>query len=270
MNTNMFASLANQVAEQEDQTKAVATERRVIPAGLTLARMIEYVELGLQPQKDYKGKKKADCEEVRIAFELCKPDNTYIDSAGMERRDVISCRITKKLSSKAKFFKLMKKMSRGRAEIKHMAQMLGEAFIVEIFHNDVEKDGKTTTYANLFDSESSCNICAPFQQDLITGETKAIPVPEPKEQLRMFLWSNPTKECWNSIFIDGTYTIKEASGAEREVSKNWMQETLRSSTAFSGSALEAMLMQMYAAEGGLPPIEDGHFPSEMTTDEVPF
>lgn len=270
MAMNPFASVISTAAQTEDQTKEVAAERRVIPAGKAMARLIEYVELGPQPQS-FNGEKKPDCEEVRVAFELFGKKYTSTTSDGEELHDVIAWKGTKKFNNKSQFFKLMKKMTYGREGITHMAQMLGEAFIVEVKHNTVERNGKEVTYANIF-VDGDCYVAAPVVEDPVTNETKKLDVPEPTRPFRCFIWKNPTKECWDSIFIDGSRTFKEG---DKEVtrSNNWMQETLQSSPAFSGSALEAMLAAESAAQGGLPPIDDssliGVAPSE-NVDEIPF
>lgn len=273
MSKNPFASVINTAAQTEDQTKAVSTERRIIPAGMAMARLIEYVELGPQPQS-FNGKPKPDCEEVRVAFELFGGNGkyTYTNADGETVNDVISWRGAKKLNPKSQFFKLMKKMVYGRDGITHMAQMLGEAFLLEVKHRTSEKDGKETVYANIF-GDSECNIMAPVQNDVLTGESHPISVPEPTRPFRCFIWKNPTPECWESIFIDGSRTVKDGD-KEVEKSNNWMQEMLLASPAFAGSALEAMLAQSAAADGGLPPIDGADalgpkFPDPDDTD-IPF
>lgn len=273
MSKNPFASVIASAAETEDQTKAVSAERRVIPAGMAMARLIEYVELGPQPQS-FNGQPKPDCEEVRVAFELFGGNGkySYTNADGETVNDVISWRGAKRLNPKSQFFKMMKKMVYGRDGITHMAQMLGEAFLLEVKHRTSEKDGKETVYANIF-VDSECNILAPVQNDVLTGETKALPVPEPTRQFRCFIWKSPTPECWDSIFIDGSRTVKDGD-KEVEKSNNWMQEMLLSSPAFAGSALEAMLAQKSAADGGLPPIDDsaaiGQPLAAVSDDEIPF
>lgn len=272
MAMNPFASVINAAAQTEDQTKVATVERRVIPAGIAMARLIEYVELGPQPQT-FNGKPRPDCEEVRVAFELFGPNGkySYTNGEGETVNDIIAWKGAKKLNPKSQFFKLMKKMTYGREGITHMAQMLGEAFLLEVKHNVVEKDGRPMTYANIF-LDGECNIMAPVQMDVMTQESRPINVPEPTRPFRCFIWKNPTKECWDSIFIDGYRTFKEG---DKEVtrSNNWMQETLQFSPAFPGSALEAMLAAEAAAQGGLPPIDDssliGVAPSE-NVDEIPF
>src|SRR5690606_11965873 len=117
--------------------------------------------------------------------------------------------------------KLFNKLQYGRADKKHIAQMLGEAFILEVFHNKSE-DGKKT-YVNL-DKDGEYGIQAPFIIDPLTEERKDITVPAHIRPLRIFLWDFPNKETWDSLFIDGTRTMK-VDGKDVEVSRNYVQET---------------------------------------------
>lgn len=237
---NQFTDVINQAAKAEDHTKEQAMGK-TIPAGVTIGRFVHYIELGPQPQ-EWNGKKKPDCEMVRITFELLHPEfNKNIKEDGSAYYDKLSCTIPKKFVSRAKFLKLMTQMSYGRDHT-HMAQMLGEDFKITVFHH-VNEDTKQT-YASLFNTDFSPQIMAPYkvvEDDLGNViEKKRIPTPEATVDLKCFIWSNPTMECWNSIYIDGTYKTK-VDGKEVEKSANVNQERIMASPAFKGSAVEAML-----------------------------
>lgn len=241
-----IADLAALAADTEDQTvdTVVSFDNEPPPAGITVGRFIEYIDLGKQKQPDYQGKPKPPADSLRLTFELLSPKKNLheyeVDGEQRVRADRVSIRISKKLSDKAKFKKLFNAMTYGREGIKHMAQMLGEAFIINIYHNVVEKEGKKTTYVNL-DKDGAYGISAPFKVDPLEGTREPVPVREPLSPLRLFLWNNPTQETWDSLFIDGTRTVKKDGGAEVEVSKNWMQELIMSAANFDGSLLQAML-----------------------------
>ena len=241
-----IAELAAMAAEQEDQTveQTVSFDNDPPPAGVTVGRFIEYIELGKQKQGDYNGKPKPDADTLRLTFELLHPNKNIheyeVEGEKRTRADRVSIRITKKMSDKAKFKKLFNTMTYGRDSIKHMAQMLGEAFIITVYHNVVEKDGKKNTYVNL-DNDGVYGIKAPFVEDPLEGTKKDVPVGEPLSPLRLFLFNNPTQETWDSLFIDGTRERKLDGGAVEQVSKNWLQEVILGASNFTGSALEAML-----------------------------
>ena len=243
-----YKALASQAAEYEDQTETTTGggdyEARVIPAGATVGRLIEYIELGVQPQRPYLGQEKKPAEEVRLTFELLNPKtNIYeIDIEGAKKKvaDRISLTLTKSLNEKSKYTKLFRTLARGRSEITHLAQCLGEAFIITVVHNEVEKDGKKTVYFNIT-KDGAYLIQAPVIVDPIAQTATPIPVPESLSPIRIFLWGIPTKETWDSLFIEGTRLIKDAKGVTKEESKNWIQRKILSATNFSGSALEDLL-----------------------------
>jgi hypothetical protein len=249
MDVTNFKDLIDKAAEMEDQSVEVQTtfDNDPPPAGPTIGRFIEYIELGKHKQGDYQGKPKPDAEVVRVTFELLHPKKNIkeyeADGKKVVTGQLVSLKITKKLGDKAKFKRLFNKMTYGRP-IKHMAQMLGEGFIINVYHNVVKKDGKDTTYVNL-DKEGDYGIGAPFIIDPITEARTDVPIQPATRPLKLFLWNNPTKETWASLYIEGTRERKNADGSTEQVSKNWLQEQILSATNYTGSPLADML-------GGVP------------------
>ena len=162
---NHLQDLIAKAVEVEDQTETQTTgDFSYDPpaAGRTTARFIEYIELGTQKQKPYMGKPKQSKEKVRITFELLGKKNIKEIEVNGEKRqiaDKISVTVPKSLHEKANFKKLFEKMRYGRDDIKHMAQMLSEGFLVTITHNVVKKDKTEVTYANLTDADGSYQVC---------------------------------------------------------------------------------------------------------------
>lgn len=241
------AELAAMAAEQEDQTKVVTTgdyERNIPEAGKTVGRLIEYIEMGKRPGGSYLGKEKPAAEKVRLTFELLAPKHIKeyeVEGEKKQRASRISVTLKKSLSDKAKFKKLFNKMTYGRDGIKHIAQMLGEAFIIGVYHNVVKADGKDNTYVNLNPKDGEYDIGAPVITDPLSGDVTKVPVRDALSPIRIFLWNNPTPETWDALFIDGTHTVKDEKGVETEVSNNWMQEMLLGALDYEGSALAQML-----------------------------
>lgn len=262
-------ALANLAAETEDQTvvqEHTEFERVIAPAGVTTARLIEYIELGMREQKPYQGKAKPDAEEIRVTFELLGPkhiNEVEIEGEKVKLSNLISIKISKKLGERAAFKKLFNKLSYGRADKKHIAQMLGDPFIVEVVHNTVGEK----TYANIRDKDGNFLINSPFIKDALTGETTDISkkVPASLRSPKLFLWDHPTKETWDSLFIDGTREVKVGDKVEQQ-SKNWLQETIMSAKNFHGSPLYTMLNGVSAAD--LPLSEDEG--EDLSDDEIPF
>lgn len=244
-----LAELAALAAQQEDQSETKASvefEREVPPAGPTFGRLVEYIELGKREQKPYQGKAKPDAEMVRLVIELLHPKKNIVEyeveGEKKKRGMLVSFTIKKSFSDKAQFKKLFNAMVYGRDGIKHMAQMLGEPFLITVHHNEVEKDGKKITYVNL-QKDGVWSIGAPQSFDPVTGDTTDLRphIPANFAPLRLFLWDNPTKGTWDSLYIPGTKTVKDDKGVESEVSKNWLQEYIMSAKNYPGSALEIML-----------------------------
>jgi hypothetical protein len=240
-----IAELAALAAENEDQTVVQTTtfDNEPPPAGVTIGRFIEYIELGKQKQADYNGKPKPDADTVRLTFELLHPKKNIheyeVEGEKRIRADRVSIKVSKKLSDKAKFKKLFNALTYGR-DIKHMAQMLGEAFIITVYHNVVEKDGKKNTFVNL-DDDGVYGIKAPFVIDPLEETRKDVAVGEAISPLRLFLFNNPTQETWDSLYIDGTRERKLDGGATEQVSKNWLQEVILGASNYAGSALEQLI-----------------------------
>lgn len=250
MTPEQIAELAAKAAATTDHTETTTGGDFQPPVeGTTVVRFIEYIELGKQPQKPWQGKAKPDADEVRLTFELLavnknRTDVREIEVDGVKRTvaDRISVRIAIKQGEKAAFKKLFEKMRYGREGITHMAQMLGMSFVAEVVHGK-SADGKKT-YANLRNEDGVWTIRAPRinKGNAIDGDDWVdIKVREAISPLRCFIWDYANKESWDSLFIDGTRTVKDDKGVEREVSKNWLQEVILSAKNYHGSPLEALL-----------------------------
>jgi len=245
-----YKALAKKAAETTDHTETSSHgdfERHQIPAGKTLARFIEYIELGVQSQGQYAGKPKPDCATVRLTWELLGNKNIREIEDGEGNKRTIADRYSKnigiKLGDLATFKKYFKAMTYGRDDISHMAQMLNEVFVLEFSHKEgKDKAGKDVVWVNL-GKEGALGIESPYQNNPVTGETIDVsgqcrPAISP---IKIFLWEDPTKETWDSLYIEGTRTVKDAKGNETQESKNWLQEKILGAKDFSGSPLEDLL-----------------------------
>ena len=242
MDMTTLAAQAAASAAVDDQTVEKSSFVYEVPAeGYTTARFVGYVEVGAQPQRPFQGVEKADAPEVRLTFELNGPKHKteYKDAAGNDavRYNTQREKITIGSNEKSNFQKLLKKMLAGRTDIKHMAQMLGEGFLIKLKHNK-SKDGEKT-YANM-KVDGVWDIGAPAVTDPISNETTILEVPAATMPIQLLLWGAPSQEQWASIFIDGTYTKKDGDNTI-EVSKNFIQEEAMSASNFVGSAIEAMI-----------------------------
>ncbi len=255
--------LIEQAAADEDQSDVSSGgfERELAPAGVTVGRLIEYIELGLHPQKPFKGQAKPACEEVNLVFELLSPKKnihevTKDDGEKFTYADKLFVNnFPKKLNEKAKYYKLFDAMRGEDKTITHMAQMLGKPFIINVQHSVPKKAGDKV-YIGLFD-KGLPKIEPAARPDPITGEMVHLNVPEALSDRRIFLYDRPTQKTWDKLFIDGTYT---KDGTEH--SKNFLQEKIMRALNFEGSGLQTLL----GGVAGLPNLTEEVEAVETTED----
>lgn len=247
--TNILLQQA-QNAQLKDQTQVTAGGPSIPEAGKTLARFIGYVEAGKR-ETLFKGKPNGKfAMRAYLFFELLGDKHlteddehgTYMKGGKKYRTVLYRQQVDIKLNERANFRKLFMKMRNGRDAITHTSQMLSEAFIVTITHNSSGEGESKKTYANMRNADGEWGIAPPIYEDPINGEVRVLPVPEPTRPYQLLLWDSPSKEQWDSIFIDGTTTRKNDKGEEVEVSRNWLQtEIVQKAIDYEDSALHNIL-----------------------------
>lgn len=239
--SNLFNQVNTTKAVEDHSVATVGFERKPLAEGMALARFVGYVEVG-EHVEQFQGQDKAPAMQSWMTFELHgRHAEERTDDKGNKTvfNPTLTVKLPKSLNSKAKFFKLFKKMSAGRDDIKMMPQMLGEAFILKITNNASSKDPKKI-YSNIY-VDGEWHVSPPVILDPLTNESKPVPVPPMTDKnQQLLLWGDPTIEQWNSIFIDGTYERKKGDEVV-QVSKNFIQETCLKAVDFAGSPLAALL-----------------------------
>jgi len=254
-----LAALAAQQAEYNDYTieSTNIDFEKVLPvAGICVLRFREYIELGLQPtaSKTYPNKKPAI--KALFGFELTLPKHSYVVGEGTEnaykRQHFIRITTSVSNSGKSNYMKIFRMLNwKGKAKVP--AQLLGEAYKATVYHSYDAKDleggkpkaGAKPAYANLNAgvSNGDYSIQPPRKEADPLDDTSVpieIKVPALTEPLKLFLWSFPTKETWDSLFIDGSYE-KEIDGKKVEKSKNWIQNLILSALDYQGSQLQEIV-----------------------------
>lgn len=226
-----------------NEAQAGGGDYEIPAAGIAYARFVGYFETGIHEEPDINDRTKMkDKNKVELVFELSGPNH---QPKKLPDGTVIPQRITIRenygLTDRNHFLKIFRMMNySGKAT--HMAELLGEPFLVEIFHRK-SADGKKT-FANM-KGPNGYNIKGPTYQDLVTGETKAIAVPAPLTDAKVFLWEHATKEMWDSIYIPGEYPEKkdEKTGEviQAAKSKNVLQEKIRSAKNWKDHPLRAVI-----------------------------
>lgn len=233
MAANKFAAAVAAAAEQENFNEAQAGgEFTPLPEGPVRLRFVEYIEYG-KHESEWQGKKR-EKEIAHFAFEVTGPK---IEPREDGQPHIIHFNVNKGLSEKATFYKLFRKMNYD-GQHKVFASMLGEAFRGQIVHNVVGEGDKKRTYAGLRDADGAFTITPPYYDDPESGERRMLAVPEPKAELRLFMWALADKQQWDSLFIDGEW---EATADRPAKSKNVHQEKIKSALNWVGSPMQELL-----------------------------
>lgn len=216
---NQANAAAETSADMNEAVKGGGGGGRLIPEGYAFGRIVEYVELGLH-REEFNGKQLDAALLFQIGFALYGEGYQNEDGSPYIIRP-FSIRMSRNDNSKS--YKLFGNLNWKRDKT-HFAQLLGSAVLVKIVH--VKKKQGDGVIARV-DLEG---FLPPL--DPVTKAPYAIP--EPADSLyRLFLWNNPTKEGWDSIFIGGTWDDGK--------SKNTLQEKCMLSLDFEGSALQQLL-----------------------------
>jgi hypothetical protein len=241
-----FSKLGQAAAESDDLTVNKSFERELPRAGVALLRLRDYVELGRHEPKNPTYKPSLKC---MLVFELSHPDH-MIEIDGKKVPSTITVRLNKGATSKAGYKKLFNVMNAACGnQFQHFVQMVGRAFLGEIYHNSTGEGQDKKTYANL-DLEGAWSLKAPVQVDALTNTQTDLPIPELDGTPKVFLWENPSlsdkdvTDMWESIFIEGTREVEDKKTKEKkEVSKNWIQETIMQNMEWEGSVTQALTQE---------------------------
>lgn len=219
------ALAAELVDIDDDMTEVVSGGGggRKLPVGKSLARLVSYIEYGKQPQ-EFQGQAKDPAIEFRLGFALYGPGFANDDGTPYV---IETFNMSKSRNEKAGAFLLFKMMNY-KGIHKNFAQMVGEAFIVDI----IDYVPKSAAPGTAPKSRLNTKLVLP-PVDLLSGATYPVPEVNPAD-LHLFSWAKPTLSGWDKLFIAGTNDKGE--------SKNWIQETIVGATDFAGSPLETLLL----------------------------
>lgn len=214
----------NQAVEETGVDLTVAVKGgggpRLLPEGYTLAVLVGYVEYGMQPQ-EFQGNKRDPALNYHLEFALFSPGYANEDGTPYIIRTWPSAISN---NERSRSFKLFKSLN-WKGTAKAFPQLIGEAFLLCI--KNVPRSKSDQTIVSRVDLEK-------FQPPIDALSRAPYPVPEvPDDAYRLFLWSHPTLEGWESLKIDGT----NDDGTSRDFVRNEILGALD----FQGSALQALL-----------------------------
>lgn len=235
--------------------------------GVCLATLVGYIETGKVLDEKYNKVK----DTVQLIFELAGGKNQPRElEDGTKIPHRVTLNMTLSLNEKANFYKLFRKLNyKGTA--KHMAELLDNYWLVTVRHRK-GKDGRV--FANLDDVDRNYTFRPPvrIEGDELAGTAKQIPIDKPERlsELRLFLWDFPSKEMWDSLFIDGTYEERKDDSGKVIAparSKNVIQNRIMAATNWATSPMAEIL-----AAGGdlnLDPLSTSASSSASTEPEAP-
>ena len=193
---------------------------RLLPEGYAFGRLVEYIEFGNQPQ-EFQGQAKDPAMEFTLGFALTGDGYQNEDGSAYVVR---TYNTALSRNEKSRAFKLFKALN-WKGTAKSFAQLLGETFLVKI--KQVPKSKTDPKIVSRIDLDG-------FLPPLDPVTRQPYPIAEaPDDMYRLFLWSRPTKEAWDSLYIEGEYEGK---------SKNRIQEQILAALDFQGSPLQQLLM----------------------------
>lgn len=227
-------------------------------AGLARARLVGYFEMGTH-EEEYEGKKR-DRAKVDLVFELSGPNHEPRKSDdGVLVPIRVTVQETLSFNEKANFFKLFAAMNyAGKAT--HMVELLGEPFVVEVFHKK-SADGKKV-YANL-KGPNGYNVKGTTVQDPLSGKAVLLEVAPAVTELRAFIWDIADKEMWDSIYIAGEWEARKEGDKviSPARSKNVLQEKIKKAKNWESHPLAAVV----ALGGAEPDLPDAETPERDTS-----
>lgn len=248
---------SNQLDDFTDIKKGGNFERRLLPTGTALVRFSTYVEMGVHPQRAYKGKAKPPAPEMKLGFHVVGGMGKDLEGKTVPFRtpeDVEngyfppirnSYGIVMGRSEASKSVQIFNAMNYAK-DATHFVEKLGQLYLLK---SSVSEDGKY----NNFDLTTLAEPVDPMTATVYTA-------PElPEDKYQLLLWNAPTKEQWDSIFIEGT--TKGDDGVEK--SKNYIQEKIKKAMNFVGSAIE----QLVLGGDALPTLEVEGVPAVPTLDD---
>jgi hypothetical protein len=233
--------------------------------GQAWARFVGYFEIG-KHEKEYEGRKSTP-NMAQLVFELSGPNHPPLANGTPQR---ITLEESLSFTEKANFPKIFAMMNYAGGAT-HIAELLGDAFILDIFHKK-SADGKKT-FATLKGGPKTqpvgngYSIRGTTVQDTLTGKPVNIPVPEAATEIKAFMWDVADMDDWNSIYIEGKYDDRkdEKTGVVTPgKSKNVIQNKIMSAVNWKDHPLAAAV----AANGQEAEIPDAEDP-ERDEDSTP-
>lgn len=201
---------ANKVGGPKKENKDFVKQPSLDP-GVYPARLVQVIDLGLQPQRAFKGEEKPPCNEILFTYELV--DAFMVDADGKDIEDKPRW-ISETLpfyglyADKAKSTKRIQAFDPDNVHEGNVGEMVDTPVNVTIVHGENKKDPERP-YENV------ANAAAMRPRD-------AAKCPELQNPTKVFDLDAPDLEVFNKL-------------------PEWLREKIKGNLRFKGSKLEALL-----------------------------
>ncbi|WP_310002880.1 hypothetical protein [Caballeronia sp. LZ043] len=204
------------------------------PCGMTSARLVGYFEIGKHPEINMQNQEVLR-DKVDLVFELSGPNcGPVVTTGGARLPYLVTIKETMSLNEKSNFYKLFTTMNAAHGgKARHMVQMLGKAFRMELFLHKIANGTATLAVPR---GPNGYNIRGVTYQDEDTGETKTVVVDPAITELKAFVWDLASKAFWDSIYIPGEYPEVKNDKGEVITPKrphNTIQNRIKAAANFS-------------------------------------
>lgn len=179
-------------------------ERPLIPAGQQMARIVEIIDLGLQPQRPYQGEEKPPAFMLRVTLEF--PQHK-IEVEGEQRPMWESIEFPLSRHEKSKCVKYYNTLDPDNEHQGDWEALIGKACFALIVHNKGKGQHAGKVFANIGD------ILPPMD---------GVPVPELENPTKVFDLVSPDMDTW-------------------ELFPEWLQTKIKGNLQYEGSKLEKYL-----------------------------
>lgn len=193
---------------------------RLLPEGYALGRLVGYVEYGMQP-REFGGKPQDPAILFHLEFALFGEGYANPDGSPVVLRTYADAISNNERSRCITMFNLLN----WKKTAKSFPQLLGEPFLVPVI-NVPRRKGDTQLVSRIDVKR--------FLPPIDAVSKRPYDIPEaPDDVYRLFLWSHPTLEGWESLKIEGV----DDDGNSRDFVRNTILQALD----FQGSALQQLL-----------------------------
>ena len=224
-----------------------------------------YVEFGVQKLPAFKGKAKAPHLTFKLGAHIVGgggtnkdgEDEDYVIEEG-QFPFISTFETPLYRNDKAKATNWFKALN-AKGRFTSFGQALGGLYIVPIKIQPSKKE--PSKLINVVEWEKAREAVDPVTR-------KPYELPElPVDKYKLLLWNKPSKEQWDSLYIDGVWEAKDGKPAE---SKNKLQERCRQATNFEGSPLQQLLDSLGEDATVLPDlVDDSAGVPDPDSDDVP-